>query len=474
MAILLDQDIGFNGNSTTTITVSGTFPAGALILVIVGFGTATSGQSLSQSGNTFTTIVTRENTATNNLVYYFGYIANWSGGALSTTFTLSGTGKDAGARLLSFTGIKTVSPLLVSKDAGGAPNSATFDSGAASGTVPGNSLVVGAFSYANSATRTFSNPTGGPTYGWTLTATSNGSSANTPHGHAHFSWSILNGGPLPQPEAIVTASGTASYSATVAVFQEDFNPFQDAGAQLLQWAEWGAGAASGGTLTGAATGQYTTTDAVLSDGATGAQYTTADTVDAVTIVPISATGQYTTTDAVLSNGEVGGQHTYAGPELAGSFVSGQYTTADSVTAQVSGGGQLPVSATGQYTTSDGLLASSSIAGQAATSDSVTPLTLVIGAIVGQETYNGAVLSSGAISSLLVYAGVLNGIAQGALITPVGTIAAGSTPAGSLDTGLAPAGSIQPGTVPGGTIQAGSAPSGTIAAGQEPSGTIARD
>ena len=221
MAIALDQDLGFSGSSTTTITVSGTFPAGALICVCVGFATATAGQSISQSGSAFTNIVTRENSATNNLVYWYGYIQNWAGGALSTTFTLSGAGKDAGARLLSFTGVATSSALDFSKDAGGAPKATTMDSGAATGTTGSADLLVGFFSWANtsdiSGTITLGTT---PASGWTITAHSNGSSGNTPHGHALCTYNILSSA-VTNPDASVaftTPSAGVSYGATVAAF----------------------------------------------------------------------------------------------------------------------------------------------------------------------------------------------------------------------------------------------------------------
>lgn len=259
MAIAPDQDLGFNGSSTTTVTVSGTFPAGALICAVVGFATAASGQSISQSGNSFTTLFTRENSATNNLVYYSGYITNWAGGALSTTFTLSGTGKDAGARLLSFTGVKTVGPLITSKDAGGAPSSVTFDSTAASGIALPGSLVVGFYTFANTADISGTQSQGGsPVYGWTQTARSAGTSGNTPHGHAFFTWNILGSSPVPAPQATQTHTGSVSYGAQVAVFQEDFQPFVDAAPAVLQFAEWGA-------TTGTTTNSLTLTDSLTVD-----------------------------------------------------------------------------------------------------------------------------------------------------------------------------------------------------------------
>jgi hypothetical protein len=223
VAIAVDQDLGFSGSSTTTITVSGTFPAGALILVCVGFATANSGQSLSQTGNTFTTLFTRENVSTNNLVYYAGYISNWSGGALSTTFTLSSAGKDAGARLLSFTGVETTAPLLLSHDAGGAPKSTTMDSGVATGTTGPDDLLVGFFTWANTAdiSGTITEGTT-PASGWNITTHSNGATGNTPHGHALYTWQILAGSAVTNPDASVTFSSPSagvSYGATVAAFQ---------------------------------------------------------------------------------------------------------------------------------------------------------------------------------------------------------------------------------------------------------------
>lgn len=249
MAIAPDQDLGFAGSSTTTITVSGTFPAGALICVCVGFATATASQSISQSGNAFTNIVTRENSATNNLVYWIGYLKNWGGGALSTTFTLSGAGKDAGARLLSFTGVDTAAPLLLSHDAGGAPKSTTLDTGAATGTTNNTDLVVGYFTYTNTAAIGGTITEGGtPATGWTKTAESVGSSGNTPHGHAFFSYQVLSTA-VTNPDATVTCttpSTGVSYSATIATFKAAAGGTTPPFSAFIQSSDMFAGMATGG------------------------------------------------------------------------------------------------------------------------------------------------------------------------------------------------------------------------------------
>lgn len=473
MAILPDQDLGFSGTSTTTITVSGTFPAGALILVAVGFGTATSGQSISQSGSAFTNIVTRENSATNNLVYWNGYISNWAGGALSTTFTLSGAGKDAGARLLSFTGGKTISPILVSKDAGGAPSSTTFDTTAGAGTALANCLLVGFFTFANTASLVAPiSQSGSPPLGWNRTAVSDGSSGNTPHGHAIFTWQILGSQPIASPQATLISGSARSYSATIVAFQEDYNPTIDFAVPLLQLARLVT--APGGTLTGAATGQFTYSAAALSDGAASAQETYSAaalsngevssqetytaTATAVIVLTGAATGQETYTANALSNGEASSQETYS-------------ATAQPLTI-------VPGAATGQETYSAAALSNGEASSQETYSASATGVLISGASATGQFTYTASALSNGMALFLALFtasaSGVLVAPAAGPLITPVGSIAAGLEPAGSAAAGKEPSGSIALGTVPAGTITSGKAPSGTIATGQEPSGSIVRN
>ena len=496
MAILPDQDLGFNGASTTAITVSGTFPAGALILVEVEFGTATAGQSISiTSGNTFTNIVTRENSATNNLVYWHGYIINWAGGALSTTFTLSGTGKDAAARLLSFSGVKNVAPLLLTpKDAGGAPNSATFDSGAASGTVPGNSLIVGFFGYANSATRTFSAPTGSPKYGWTLTATSNGSSGNTPHGHAVFTWVILNSGPLPQPQAIVTASGTASYSATVVAFQEDYNPYVDFAAPLLQVARVAP--------TPVTTSTRTVTPVSMPLIATNTRVVPASMPLIATntrvvpesmpliatltrvVTPASMPLIATLTRVVPESMPLIGTQTRVVPEsmpliatLTRVVPEGMPLIATNtrvVPAQMplSGGlarvvpASMPLIATNTRVVPESMPLVSTLTRTVSESMPLiwTPTRIVPASLPLVATLTRVVPAQMPVNIPLA----------GPLITPVGSIGAGTSPGGSIAASTVPSGSVQAGVSPGGIIQAGTTPGGTIAAGQEPGGTIVRN
>jgi hypothetical protein len=464
LAILPDQDLGFSGASTTVITVSGTFPAGALICVSVGFGTATSGQSISQSGTTFTNIVTRENSATNNLVYWIGYIANYAGGALSTTFTLSGTGKDAAARILSFTGVKAVIPLLFTpKDAGGAPSSTTFDSGVASGTALQKSLLVGFFTFANSASLTAPiSQSGEPTQPWLRTNVSDGSSGNTPHGHAIMTYLILGSQPVAAPQATLTSGAARSYSATIAAFQEDFNPYVDGYAPLMQIASRTLLPAN--TLTRTVTPVSMPLIATVTRTITPVSMPLDNTAATRTVTPVSMPLVATLTRTVtpVSMPLVATLTRTINP-VSMPLIGTQTRTVTpvsmpliaTVTRTVTPA-SMPLIATNTRTVSNVFMPLSAAGTSTRT---VSPVSMPLVATLTRTVTSVQMPLSGVVAQLL---------------TPVGSIAGPFEPTGAITAGTVLSGTIAGGLQPGGIIQAGTAPSGTIVPGTKPDGTIVRN
>ncbi len=162
---------------------------------------------------------------------------------------------------------------------------------------------------------------------------------------------------------------------------------------------------AGSTLSGAATGQYAYTGNELSNGEIKSQATTADSVSAVTIVPVSATGQYS----------------YVGSELSSAEIRGQETTADSVLPTTI----VPLSLIGQETTADGVLGSAAIRGQGIYSGALTGQVAgsgqIAGSATGQYTYAGALLSGAIVLALQIYMGSVTAL-RPALHSPKATVA----------------------------------------------------
>jgi hypothetical protein len=229
------------------------------------------------------------------------------------------------------------------------------------------------------------------------------------------------------------------------------------------------------TVIGAATGQFSTADAALSDGAASAQETFTATASPQTIVPGTATGQFTYSANALSNGMASSQETFSASASPSTIV--------------------PASATGTFTFSSGALSNGMAAAQqtfgpAALSNGMassletfsataTPVltggNLIVASATGQFTYTAQLLSNGMAQMLATFSAQATGVlVSGQLLTPVGAIVARVSPTGAITAGTVLSGTIAGGLQPGGIIQAGTAPQGTIVPGTKPDGTIVRD